>query len=174
MSCRYRLLLVLRIPVFRSCLRYKFSIISCPLQTDTSLALEAKIMKRWEFDSIAQAASCMSSWFSGTLSERQILNAYLDSTIGTCSYIKLFAFCCWCSPAVTCFPWKKHSPSGTDAVDRIWILTSHVYRNYGLWIWILTSHVYRKYGLWISHLHGLCVAVALAVVVLMYTGCVWM
>ncbi|XP_030544387.1 uncharacterized protein LOC115750903 [Rhodamnia argentea] len=52
------------------------------LQTDTSLALEAKLMKRWEFDSIAQAASCLSAWFSGTHSERQILNAYLDSAIG--------------------------------------------------------------------------------------------
>lgn len=52
------------------------------LQTDTSLALEAKIMKRWEFDSIAQAESCMPSWFSGTPSERQILKAYLESSIG--------------------------------------------------------------------------------------------
>ncbi|KAF8016725.1 hypothetical protein BT93_H2065 [Corymbia citriodora subsp. variegata] len=49
------------------------------LQTDTSLAIEAKLMKRWEFDSIAQAATCMFSWFSGTDSERQILEAYLDT-----------------------------------------------------------------------------------------------
>ncbi|KAG6748698.1 hypothetical protein POTOM_048631 [Populus tomentosa] len=49
------------------------------LQTDTSLAIEAKIMRRWEFDSIAQAASCLSSWFSGTLSELLKLKDFLDS-----------------------------------------------------------------------------------------------
>ncbi|GAU38379.1 hypothetical protein TSUD_147470 [Trifolium subterraneum] len=52
------------------------------LQTDTSLAIEAKIMKRWEFDNIAQAASCMSSWFSGTLSEQLLLKEHLDSASG--------------------------------------------------------------------------------------------
>ncbi|KAJ7960338.1 G1/S-specific cyclin-E protein [Quillaja saponaria] len=49
------------------------------LQTDTSLALEAKSMQRWEFDSIPQAASCISSWFSGTLSEQLLLKEYLES-----------------------------------------------------------------------------------------------
>ncbi|CAI8595474.1 unnamed protein product [Vicia faba] len=46
------------------------------LQTDTSLAIEAKLMKRWEFDNIAQAACCMSSCrilLSGDLSERKAL-----------------------------------------------------------------------------------------------------
>jgi len=39
-------------------------------------------MKRWEFDSIAQAASCMSSWFSGTTSEQMLLKGHLDSASG--------------------------------------------------------------------------------------------
>lgn len=39
-------------------------------------------MKRWEFDSIAQAASYISSWFSGTHDERFLLKDYLDSAIG--------------------------------------------------------------------------------------------
>ncbi|CAK7349033.1 unnamed protein product [Dovyalis caffra] len=56
------------------------------LQTDTSLAIEAKIMRRWEFDSIAQAASCLSSWFSGALSELLQLKDYLDSATGDTFY----------------------------------------------------------------------------------------
>ncbi|KAL5573448.1 hypothetical protein UlMin_023045 [Ulmus minor] len=52
------------------------------LQTDTSLALEARYMRRWEFDSIDQAAVCMSSWFSGTTSEKRLLKEYLDSATG--------------------------------------------------------------------------------------------
>ncbi|XWS75791.1 hypothetical protein CRYUN_Cryun01aG0122500 [Craigia yunnanensis] len=51
------------------------------LQTHTSLAVEAKFMRRWEFDSIDQAATCISSWFSGTFSEQRHLKEYLDSTI---------------------------------------------------------------------------------------------
>ncbi|XP_034892434.1 uncharacterized protein [Populus alba] len=56
------------------------------LLTDTSLAIEAKIMQRWEFDSIAQAASSLSSWFSGTLSELLQLKGYLDSATGDTFY----------------------------------------------------------------------------------------
>jgi len=56
------------------------------LQTDTSLAIEAKVMLRWEFDSIARAASCISSWFSGTTSEQLLLKEYLDSAIGEVFY----------------------------------------------------------------------------------------
>ncbi|KAF7832268.1 uncharacterized protein G2W53_014601 [Senna tora] len=56
------------------------------LQTDTSLAIEAKFMERWEFDSIAQAASCISSWFSGTPSEQQLLKEHLDSAAGELFY----------------------------------------------------------------------------------------
>ncbi|XP_004502046.1 uncharacterized protein [Cicer arietinum] len=56
------------------------------LQTDTSLAIEAKLMKRWEFDNIAQAASCMSSWFSGTTSEQLLLKEHLDSASGEIFY----------------------------------------------------------------------------------------
>eukprot|EP00268_Persea_americana_P027984 TRINITY_DN2721_c0_g1_i7.p1 TRINITY_DN2721_c0_g1~~TRINITY_DN2721_c0_g1_i7.p1 ORF type:complete len:650 (-),score=80.33 TRINITY_DN2721_c0_g1_i7:310-2259(-) len=48
------------------------------LQTDTSMALEAKLMKRWEFDSVEQASRCISSWFSGTPYERFLLQKYLD------------------------------------------------------------------------------------------------
>lgn len=56
------------------------------LQTDTSLAIEAKFMQRWEFDSIAQAASCISSWFPGTVLEKLLLKEYLDSAIGEVFY----------------------------------------------------------------------------------------
>ncbi|TKY49970.1 hypothetical protein E2542_SST27421 [Spatholobus suberectus] len=56
------------------------------LQTDTSLAIESKLMKRWEFDSIAQAASCMSSWFSGTPSEQLLLKEHLEAASGEIFY----------------------------------------------------------------------------------------
>ncbi|MCD7448677.1 hypothetical protein HAX54_045326 [Datura stramonium] len=56
------------------------------LQTDTSLAIETKFMKRWEFDSVAQAARCMSSWFSGTDTEHHLLKVCLESTIGEVFY----------------------------------------------------------------------------------------
>ncbi|PIN18699.1 hypothetical protein CDL12_08617 [Handroanthus impetiginosus] len=56
------------------------------LQTDTSLAIEAKVMRRWEFDSIAQAASLISSWFPGTLHERILLKEHLDATLGEVFY----------------------------------------------------------------------------------------
>lgn len=46
-------------------------------------------MKRWEFDSIAQAASYISSWFSGTHDERFLLKDYLDSAIGIFSILTL-------------------------------------------------------------------------------------
>lgn len=52
------------------------------LQTDTSLAIEAKCMKRWEFDSIAQAAKCITTWFPGTPRERCLLEEHLDSMLG--------------------------------------------------------------------------------------------
>ncbi|KAL5055705.1 hypothetical protein RYX36_036387 [Vicia faba] len=56
------------------------------LQTDTSLTIEAKLMKKWEFDNIAQAASCMSSWFSGIFSEQLLLKEHLDSSSGEIFY----------------------------------------------------------------------------------------
>ncbi|URE22241.1 hypothetical protein MUK42_16638 [Musa troglodytarum] len=49
------------------------------LQTDTSMALEAKLMKRWEFDSIEQSSSCISSWYTGTCNEINLLREYLES-----------------------------------------------------------------------------------------------
>ncbi|GJU11065.1 hypothetical protein Tco_1133461, partial [Tanacetum coccineum] len=52
------------------------------LQTDTSLAVEAKYMKRWEFDSIAQAAKCTITWFPGTSRERCLLEEHLSSMLG--------------------------------------------------------------------------------------------
>ncbi|KAI3769623.1 hypothetical protein L6452_00732 [Arctium lappa] len=52
------------------------------LQTDTSLAVEAKYMKRWEFDSIAQAAKGITSWFPGTPHERYVLEEHLNSMLG--------------------------------------------------------------------------------------------
>lgn len=39
-------------------------------------------MKRWEFDSINQAAKCIHTWFPGTLRERYLLEEHLDSMIG--------------------------------------------------------------------------------------------
>lgn len=39
-------------------------------------------MRRWEFDSMAQAARCIHSWFSGTDAEQSALIEYLDPTIG--------------------------------------------------------------------------------------------
>ncbi|KAG8640565.1 uncharacterized protein LOC110629068 isoform X3 [Manihot esculenta] len=56
------------------------------LQTDTSLALEAKIMQRWEFDSIEQAASCISLWFLGTPTEQLHLKEYLEPGKGEIFY----------------------------------------------------------------------------------------
>lgn len=56
--------------------------LSPAMKTDTSLAVEAKFMNRWEFDSIAQAARSISSWFPGTCNEQILLKDYLES-IGT-------------------------------------------------------------------------------------------
>ncbi|KAL8045447.1 hypothetical protein ABFX02_08G115200 [Erythranthe guttata] len=56
------------------------------LQTDTSLALEAKVMRRWEFDSIGQAARSICSWFPGTLNEQILLKEHLDATLGEIFY----------------------------------------------------------------------------------------
>ncbi|XP_024959745.1 uncharacterized protein LOC112500486 [Cynara cardunculus var. scolymus] len=52
------------------------------LQTATSLAIEAKYMRRWEFDSIAQAATGITSWFPGTPYERLLLEQHLNSMLG--------------------------------------------------------------------------------------------
>ncbi|XP_023640272.1 uncharacterized protein LOC17888330 isoform X1 [Capsella rubella] len=56
------------------------------LLTDTSLAIEAKLMRRWEFESIDQAVKSMSQWFSGSKAEKSCLREYLDSTIGEVFY----------------------------------------------------------------------------------------
>lgn len=52
------------------------------LQTYTSLAIEAKYMRRWKFYSVSQAARCIHSWFPETDTEQSILREYLNSTIG--------------------------------------------------------------------------------------------
>lgn len=57
---------------------YPFPIIQyVAKQTDGSIALEVKFLTKWEFNSINQALSCISSWFLGTLSETQILRSNL-------------------------------------------------------------------------------------------------
>ncbi|CAH8383230.1 unnamed protein product [Eruca vesicaria subsp. sativa] len=72
------------------------------LQTDTSLAIEAKLMRRWEFESIDQALTNMSQWFSGSKSERSCLREYLDSTKGEVFHDAEADF-------------SKHSPVDDDA-----------------------------------------------------------
>ncbi|XP_076915966.1 uncharacterized protein LOC143575487 [Bidens hawaiensis] len=52
------------------------------LQTDTYLAIEAKHMRRWEFDSISQAANGVNSWFPGTPRERFLMKSKLNSMLG--------------------------------------------------------------------------------------------
>ncbi|RRT59783.1 hypothetical protein B296_00045560 [Ensete ventricosum] len=47
------------------------------LQTDTSLALEVRTMKKWEFFDPEHASSCISYWFSDCISETQSLKDYL-------------------------------------------------------------------------------------------------
>ncbi|XP_048503571.1 uncharacterized protein LOC104897000 isoform X3 [Beta vulgaris subsp. vulgaris] len=56
------------------------------LQTDTSLAIETKYMRRWEFDSIMEAVGCVSSWFSGTDHEQNLLRDHLLSTVDEVFY----------------------------------------------------------------------------------------
>ncbi|XP_010252548.1 PREDICTED: uncharacterized protein LOC104594102 isoform X2 [Nelumbo nucifera] len=56
------------------------------LQTDTCMAIEAKFMKRWEFESIEQASSSIPSWFSGTHFEQILLRKCLDSIRGDVFY----------------------------------------------------------------------------------------
>lgn len=61
-------------------------------QSDTSLAIEAKYMRRWEFDSIAEAAKGIAVWFPGTLRERFLLEEQLDSMLGINLHKNLFIF----------------------------------------------------------------------------------
>lgn len=39
-------------------------------------------MRRWEFDSIAQAVRSISSWFPGSIKEQIILKEHLDDALG--------------------------------------------------------------------------------------------
>ncbi|EPS63101.1 hypothetical protein M569_11686, partial [Genlisea aurea] len=52
------------------------------LQTDTSLAVETRVMRRWEFDTLTQAVGSISSWFPGTLSEQIELKDHLRDAFG--------------------------------------------------------------------------------------------
>ena len=56
------------------------------------MALESKSMKRWEFDSIEQASSCISLWYSGTFYERLILQKYLDGISNKGNSANLFPY----------------------------------------------------------------------------------
>lgn len=49
------------------------------LLSDTSLALEARYMKKWEFYSAEQAAGCTHLWFLGRASEARALRGYLSA-----------------------------------------------------------------------------------------------
>uniref|UniRef100_A0A0E0L6P0 Uncharacterized protein n=1 Tax=Oryza punctata TaxID=4537 RepID=A0A0E0L6P0_ORYPU len=49
------------------------------LLTDTSLALEARYMKKWEFYSAEQAAACTKLWFLGRAPEAEALRGYLTT-----------------------------------------------------------------------------------------------
>jgi hypothetical protein len=49
------------------------------LLTDTSLALEARYMNKWEFYSAEQAAGCTHLWFLGRASEARALRGYLSA-----------------------------------------------------------------------------------------------
>ncbi|KAJ1701523.1 hypothetical protein LUZ63_001302 [Rhynchospora breviuscula] len=54
------------------------------LQTDTSMAMEVRWMKRWEFDSIEQASNFVFFWYkSNASSDRKLLQEYLDSLCNT-------------------------------------------------------------------------------------------
>lgn len=57
-------------------LSFPFNSICCQ-QTDASIALEVKSMRRWEFNGLDQALSCISSWFSGSPSETRTLKSNL-------------------------------------------------------------------------------------------------
>jgi hypothetical protein len=48
------------------------------LLTDTSLALEARYINKWEFHNAEQAAGCTSQWFVGHASETLSLRGYLS------------------------------------------------------------------------------------------------
>ena len=41
-------------------------------------------MRRWEFDSIAQADMSIATWFPGTINEQILLKDHLDATLGIC------------------------------------------------------------------------------------------
>ncbi|XP_020539245.1 uncharacterized protein LOC105644379 isoform X2 [Jatropha curcas] len=56
------------------------------LQTDTSLALEVKSLRKWEFNSINQALSCIPLWFSGTTTEAQTLWRSLNLLLNKVSF----------------------------------------------------------------------------------------
>ncbi|XP_043705616.1 uncharacterized protein LOC122655491 [Telopea speciosissima] len=64
------------------------------LQTDTSLALEVKSMRKWEFNSINHALSCISLWFSGTPSEMKSLHSSLNDLFDADPHSHSHSGCC--------------------------------------------------------------------------------
>ncbi|KAK4768824.1 hypothetical protein SAY86_026974 [Trapa natans] len=85
------------------------------LLIDTTLALEAKLMKRWEFDSIAQAKNSMSLWFKGTLAEHQILRNHLRNLIGDVFYNAVEEFPTTCADG----PSSVYSAFNDDGQDGL-------------------------------------------------------
>ncbi|OEL16013.1 hypothetical protein BAE44_0022968 [Dichanthelium oligosanthes] len=85
------------------------------LQTDTSMAVESKIMKRWEFDSVNQASSLITSWFSGDRSESYSTNHLCACFIGDVFYDAQTDFLTpeWNS---------ENSPSDSDDSDHVQII----------------------------------------------------
>ncbi|GAB4830232.1 hypothetical protein Ancab_019874 [Ancistrocladus abbreviatus] len=58
------------------------------LQSDTTMALEVRHMRKWEFNGIKQASRCISSWFSGTTDEMETLQRcliHLHNKVPSCS-----------------------------------------------------------------------------------------
>jgi hypothetical protein len=72
------------------------------------MAVEAKTMKRWEFESVNQASSLITSWFSGNYSECQLLQDYLNSISpkGKGMNVLSILLCCMCRPLI-CLLYRK-------------------------------------------------------------------
>ncbi|KAC9767784.1 hypothetical protein E3N88_45284 [Mikania micrantha] len=83
-------------------------------QIDTSLAIESKYMRRWEFDSIAQAAKGITSWFQGTPYERLLFEHHLNSMIGEAFHEAGMETPSTCSPTASC---QLPSPCPSECVE---------------------------------------------------------
>lgn len=79
------------------------------MQTDTSLALDVKSMRKWEFYSPEQASKCLSSWFSCNKSETQSLRKNLRLL----SDLSLHQPCAYSSSVL----FQRPSPSDDEFLD---------------------------------------------------------